>query len=253
MRISGFRMLRRAVAALCERRRQKEKFDSSAVMCVFSAKGVMFNYSLGQRPKKTVNANALALTVRFIAALSRAFSARSLCNLKSWGVASGCEQSALSALNRSAGRPYNRCDSMAAAFSLVELVLALGVAGFCLFAVFGLMPVGMQTNRNATSQTAATNIIGGIVADLRATSAAATTSPQFAITFGTGKTLYFDVSGQASTSLTTDSRYRLNITWNSAPTGLHYAALKVTWPAAADPAITTPSGSVEIFAAFDRS
>src|SRR5437879_2506210 len=128
--------------------------------------------------------------------------------------------SALSALNRSARRPYNRSDSMAAAFSLVELVLALGVAGFCLFAVFGLMPVGMQTNRNATSQTAATNIIAGIVADLRATPAAATTSPQFAITFGTDKTLYFDTSGQASTSLSTDSRYRLSITWNSAPTGL---------------------------------
>ncbi len=141
----------------------------------------------------------------------------------------------------------------ARAFSLVELVLALGVLAFCLIAVFGLMPVGMQTNRNATSQTAATNIIGGIVADLRTTPAAATTSPQFAITFGTDKTLYFDASAQPSTSLTSDSRYRLNITWNSAPTGLHYAALKVTWPAAADPAITTPSGSVEIFAAFDRS
>jgi len=95
----------------------------------------MFNYSLGQHPKETVNANALALTVRFIAALSRAFSARSLRNLKSWGVAPGCDKSALSALNRSARRPYNRRDSMAAAFSLVELVLALGVAGFCLFAV----------------------------------------------------------------------------------------------------------------------
>jgi hypothetical protein len=115
------------------------------------------------------------------------------------------------------------------------------------------MPVGMQTNRNATSQTAATNIIAAIVADLRTTSAAATTSPQFAITFGTDKTLYLDASGQASTSLSPDSRYRLNIKWNSAPTGLHYADLKVTWPAQVDPAITTPSGSVETFAAFDRT
>jgi uncharacterized protein (TIGR02598 family) len=143
-------------------------------------------------------------------------------------------------------------NSRAAAFSLVELVLALGVVAFCLYAVFGLMPVGMQTNRNATSQTAATNIIAAIVADVRTTSAAATTSPQFAITFGTDKTLYLDASGQASTSLSPDSRYQLNIKWNSAPTGLHYADLKVTWPAQVDPAITTPSGSVETFAAFDR-
>jgi uncharacterized protein (TIGR02598 family) len=167
--------------------------------------------------------------------------------------ATGEAENAAVTPNSYARRQYHRCDSMAAAFSLVELVLALGVAAFCLFAVFGLMPVGMQTNRNATSQTAASNIIAGIVADLRATPAAATSSPQFAVTFGTDKTLYFDASGQTSTSLGTNSRYRLNITWNSAPTGLHYAALKVTWPAAADPAITTPSGSVEIFAAFDRS
>src|SRR5207244_13193607 len=104
----------------------------------------------------------------------------------------------------------------ARAFSLVEVVLALGVLAFCLIAVFGLMPVGMQTNRNATSQTAATNIIAAIVADLRTTPAAATTSPQFAITFGTDKTLYFDVSGQASISLSPDSRYQLNIKWNYA-------------------------------------
>ena len=47
------------------------------------------------------------------------------------------------------------------AFSLVEVTLALGIAAFCLIAVFGLIPVGVQTNRNATSQTAATNIIAG--------------------------------------------------------------------------------------------
>ena len=40
--------------------------------------------------------------------------------------------------------------STAAAFSLVELTLALGVAAFCLVAVFGLVPVGVQTNRSAT-------------------------------------------------------------------------------------------------------
>src|SRR5205807_3551026 len=137
-------------------------------------------------------------------------------------------------------------DSRTAAFSLVELVLALGIVAFCLFAVFGLMPVGMQTNRNATSQTAATNIIAAIVADLRTTPAAATTSPQFAITFGTDKTLYFDASGQASTSLSPDSRYQVNIRWNSAPTGLQYADLKVTWPASVDPATATPSGIVAI-------
>jgi uncharacterized protein (TIGR02598 family) len=141
-----------------------------------------------------------------------------------------------------------------AAFSLVELTLALGIAAFCLIAVFGLMPIGVQTNRNATSQTAATNIIAVVVADLRATPRTNTTSSQFAITFGTNATLYFDGAGQFSTSLGDNSRYRLNVTWNaSAPTGSPYADLKVTWPAPVDPATSTPSGWVDMFAAFDRN
>src|SRR6266446_4189948 len=56
------------------------------------------------------------------------------------------------------------------AFSLVEVTLALGIAAFCLLAVFGLMPIGVQTNRNASSQTAAANIMAAVIAALRAAS-----------------------------------------------------------------------------------
>src|SRR5437763_16903386 len=71
-----------------------------------------------------------------------------------------------------------------AAFSLVELTVAMGIAAFCLIAVFGLIPVGVQTNRNATSQTAATNILADVIADIRATvraTASATPSQLYAI------------------------------------------------------------------------
>ena len=136
-------------------------------------------------------------------------------------------------------------------FSLVELTLALGVAAFCLIAVFGTMPVGVQTNRNATSQTAATSIMAAVLADLRATPLAKTTSTQFSITFGTNPPpLYFDGSGRFSTVLGTNSRYQLNLTWYGT-TNLRYADLKVTWPAAATPA--NANGSTEMFAAFDRN
>lgn len=154
-----------------------------------------------------------------------------------------------------------------AAFSLVELTLAIGIAGFCLIAVFGLMPVGVQTNRNATSQTRATNIMAAVVADLRATPKTSATSPQFAISIpadptsppdpppcsGT-QTLYLNSEGQV---VTTDARYRVIITFLRNPTatstaGAIFARLKVTWPAAADPCATTSSGSVEMFAALDR-
>src|SRR5436189_1268687 len=90
-------------------------------------------------------------------------------------------------------------------FSLVEVTLALGIAAFCLIAVFGLLPVGVQTNRNATSQTATTNIMAAVVSDLRATPTFNTTSTEFSITFGTNATLYFDGSGQFTTSLSANS------------------------------------------------
>jgi uncharacterized protein (TIGR02598 family) len=143
-----------------------------------------------------------------------------------------------------------RSFSSKSGFSLAEVTLALGIAAFCLVAVFGLIPVGVQTNRNATSQTAATNILAAVVADLRATPNTINTSSQFAITFGTNKTLYFHGSGQFSTSLNANSRYQLNVTW-SGSSGLRYADVKVTWPAAATSA--DANGSAEIFAAFDRN
>ena len=154
------------------------------------------------------------------------------------------------------------------AFSLVELTLAMGIGAFCLIAGFGLMPIAVQTNRNATSQTRATNIVAALTADLQATPKTpgtwTGTSAQFCIPLGTSTTLYFDSQGRCSNDLagTTgacgvtwspalQTRYRANITFPS--TGnLTYAQLKVTWPSPVDPTTTTPSGSVEMFAAFVR-
>jgi uncharacterized protein (TIGR02598 family) len=140
-----------------------------------------------------------------------------------------------------------------AGFSLVEVTLALGIAAFCLIAVFGLVPVGVQTNRNATSQTAASNIMAAVVADLRATPKVNSTSAQFGITFGgppNPAILFFDSTGQYSVSQTANSRYRLTLTWSGSAT-LRYADVKITWPAAAT--VANASGLAEMFAAFDRN
>jgi type II secretory pathway pseudopilin PulG len=171
------------------------------------------------------------------------------------------------------------------AFSLVELTVAIGIAAFCLIAVFGLLPVGVQTNRNATSQTAATNILADVIADIRATARAtvsATPSQLYVIAIpvsggsnGVTQTRYFDGDGRcACDSVGTKKpnpltgscsdiwspplqlRYRLSMTFPSPPTGLSYgsyADAKVTWPAVTDPATTMPSGAVEMFAAFQRN
>src|SRR5437773_10927056 len=87
------------------------------------------------------------------------------------------------------------------AFSLVEVTLALGVAAFCLIAVFGLVPVGVQTNRNATSQTAATNILSSVVSDIRASPQSGSNTLRYGIRKSKTNTttVCFDGQGQFKT------------------------------------------------------
>jgi hypothetical protein len=117
----------------------------------------------------------------------------------------------------------------------------------------------VQTNRNATSQTAATNILSSVVSDIRASPPGQTASARYRVNRakGTPTLLYFDGQGQSTTSLGPNSRYRLDAQVTKAiaagvvfPT---YVWLKVSWPAASNPIRNppiTPSGSVETVAAF---
>ena len=156
------------------------------------------------------------------------------------------------------------------AFSLVEVTLALGIAAFCLIAVFGLVPVGVQTNRNATSQTTATNILSGVVSDIRASPKGTGTTPKYKIRRGKGNgtTVCFDGQGQPDPlggqinnvpCRAGNWRYRLYVKIyptatlpnpNLKPYCANYVVLKLIWPAAADPLTATPSGSVETSTIF---
>jgi uncharacterized protein (TIGR02598 family) len=146
-----------------------------------------------------------------------------------------------------------RSSHSSACFSLVEVTVALGIAAISLIAIFGLLPIGAQTNRNATSQTAAMNILAAVTADMRATPNALSTSGQHQVTFGTPQTLYFDELGGFASALTPTSKYRVDIAYPAgsgltrAPT---YVKLAVSWPAQAAPANAT--GKAQLFAAFDR-
>ena len=154
-----------------------------------------------------------------------------------------------------------------AGFSLVEVTLALGVAGFCLLAVFALLPMGVQTNQAAFSQTAATTILSDVSADVRVAAQAnsgSVTSPMYGIvipasgsTNTTPKTLYFDSQGGFSTAIQGASRYRLAVTFPAPSSNAPYATcayIKISWPAAVD-ATSSPAnaaGLIETVAAFRR-
>lgn len=144
-----------------------------------------------------------------------------------------------------------------AGFSLVEVTLALGVTAFCLLALFGLLPLGLQANQNSISQTAAASVLSSVIADLRATSKTSLTSSQYDITFGATKSLYFDDEGRVVTPTDPNAtpRYRVTISFPASPSGSFaptFVSLKLSWPALVDPATTTPAGFVETFAALDR-
>jgi uncharacterized protein (TIGR02598 family) len=151
----------------------------------------------------------------------------------------------------------NRGCHRAEGLSLVEVTLALGLAAFCLIALFGLLPLGLQTNQSSISQTAAASVLSSVAADLRATPKTSLTSLQYDITFGTARILYFDGEGRtvAPTDANAAPRYRATITFPPSPAGAFaptFVTLKISWPALVDPETTTPAGSIEMFTTLDR-
>ena len=162
------------------------------------------------------------------------------------------------------------------AFSMVEVTLAIGVAAFCLLAVFGLLPVAQTSRQNATEQSVMSHITSEIVSDLNATRTSPTstqTSPRFALTVGppgTGtsvQTLFFRGGGEVIGPPNTDAagvdpspRYRATIFLTPPSADERIATIGrilLTWPAMADPSsAATPSkynGSLETFIGLDRN
>ncbi len=156
-----------------------------------------------------------------------------------------------------------------AAFSLVEVTLALGIAAFCLIAIFGLIPAGLKSNQTASRQVSANGILSMVTADLRATPSTtppggAATSQQFSIPIPanpvvaspTATTLYFSSDGQIKTTAA-GSRYRVTATFlpnGSNARAATFVNLKASWPASIDPTGTIPpAGSVQTFIALDRN
>ncbi len=148
------------------------------------------------------------------------------------------------------------------AFSLVEVTLALGVMGFAMLAIFGLLPVGLTSNATAVQQTTATNLATGIIADLRQTPSAAEVaassgslsarSPRYSVDLTqSSSTIYLDESG-GLVSAGDNARYKVAITLNAPPSGKRFATsgnLTISWPAAA----ANPPSSVSTFIALDRN
>ena len=165
-----------------------------------------------------------------------------------------------------------------AAFSLVEVALALGVAAFALLAIMGMLPTTLKTQQASIQQTTANQIISQIFSDLRAdvrlppgqASKACPDPPdpnqpcQWDQLHGhwrnvaTPDTLYFTneakQTGTINGSPPADAVFRAKITYRFPPTETtSLADITVSWPAKVDPDQGgTPTGSATSLIAVNR-
>lgn len=139
----------------------------------------------------------------------------------------------------------NNKQSSVSGFSLVEVALALAIAGFCLITLVALLPVGVAHYRDADNQSAMVNLATMVQRDLAVTpiSATTSTSPRFSFQVPaaggnpdpTPQIIYVDPSGNVATG---NARiYRINVAFNppaSGTRGATTARILITWPALAD-------------------
>jgi uncharacterized protein (TIGR02598 family) len=150
-------------------------------------------------------------------------------------------------------KPPGQTDSLlrhhsGSAFSLVEVVLALGIVAFAMLAVVGLLPVGLQAVKNANEEAAAANVVARISNALRQATAPDGVNYEnrfagtpFGYTVG-GTAVSYEwpdldmdayTAGDAAKRLSAKLEILQTPTINPATPGR--AVITVAWPAAANP------------------
>jgi hypothetical protein len=174
-----------------------------------------------------------------------------------------------------------------AAFSLVELTIALGVITFCLLVIIGLLAIGINSTHSSTTQTAATNLLTAVTSDLEAVpnitpsfnttfnSAKGTVttpggsgrgsgvsgSPVYGLTLpaggsgGTTNIIFYVAENGITNASPSSCLYRVNIWITAANSASNhqetFARILISWPAAAP--YTTAQGYVENVVAINRT
>lgn len=159
--------------------------------------------------------------------------------------------------------------SSRAAFSIVELVLAIGVVAFALIATLGMLPVATKTQQASVEQTKANAIISYIVGDLRADvrlppGLASKAQGDWSLLHGHWRnvavpdTMYFtndcqEIQGSLDQGTApANAVFRATVTYMKPPdVTTSIAQIVVSWPAAQSD-LTKVSGSIEFFAAVNR-
>lgn len=152
------------------------------------------------------------------------------------------------------GRFY--CLRSSCAFSLVEVVLALGIATFGILIIVALLPAGIQSTKDSLEETGAINVLSEVVADRHSTPFSSVSTlyglPALTNTMVTPVTSYFGITetNSFSTQLS-QARYRVDYVVTPPVSGRldpYQVWIKVSWPALS----ASPSGFVEGVATFSQ-
>ena len=167
-------------------------------------------------------------------------------------------------------------------FSLVEVTLALGITGFCLLVVLGLLPSGAKVSRDATQSTKANLVAAQVMNFLRSDVQLPPGQANKVCGDGTQNCSWANLHGHWLAVATPDTVYFTNevkqtgnVNPGSAPADAAFVAnmkylapptvttsvcrITVAWPAAAAPVLangdlnlTNAAGSIELFVTVNR-
>jgi len=149
-----------------------------------------------------------------------------------------------------------------AAFSMIELTLALGVAAFCMIVILGMLAVTLKTQQGGIQQTTSNEVVSQILGTLRA-AVRHPGNPSNQLNLQhfpkggpwdpTPDTVFFTNEGnQQGSTISSSSVYRATINYIFPPTDTtSLADVVISWPAAQTD-LTKVAGSVETFIAINR-
>lgn len=151
-------------------------------------------------------------------------------------------------------------------FSLVEVVLALGVISFAIVAILGVLPVGLQTGHSAQDETRAAQIAQAILASIASQAPNQFDNVQVQLNDDQNSTVPFHLGATETVTLygandgklvptPATAAYTIIVTTNSSPTGFDpgYASqvtVRVIWPANAPAVNQTFRDFIRIIAKY---
>jgi len=120
-----------------------------------------------------------------------------------------------------ASNGYGIGNKATAAFSLVEVVMAIGIVSFSLILLVALLPIGLKSNRDSMQESLAVNLLQSMIADRQASA------------FFTNSAIYNLPSIANVTNMISGTNFIMEncVTTNAQPTVARYCVTYTIYPA----------------------